>query len=382
MWGVAACVAFLAACASSGDSAPNALSWFAASDTHLGHDVGPSADNVTTSYTKNVWAITEMNALPGNDTWPAALGGGPVLPPVGVTVSGDLIDAGVAPGSAVNGCNQWANFTALFGLDGTDGLLHYRVYEGRGNHDGPNTTNPLPRDCTTTTAPSVAARNTKRAADPAFAIDAVSSPTGLHYSWTWNITDACRLHFVHLNLYPGHACGSPGNPGREGKAGTGFSCAEGTDGWSWPEDSLGFLQQDLPAHASANGTVVVAIQHYGYDGWSLTWFNADQAAEMFATLARYRTLAVLVGHTHSAGVYAFNGTHQSDDFDAQDSGYIGVVNAPATQKEDGEHAALPSEFMALEASVDDATGKGTLRVAQRVGHGWGKVMGTRAFQCY
>jgi hypothetical protein len=35
-----------------------------------------------------------------------------------------------------------------------------------------------------------------------------------------------------------------------------------------PEDSLGFLQKDLAAHAAQPGTWVVTIQHYGYDGWS------------------------------------------------------------------------------------------------------------------
>lgn len=109
----------------------------AASDTHLGHDVGPKNGSAVTSYTKNTWAIQEMNALPGRggaaDAWPAALGGGPVAAPRGVTVSGDLIDDGNDPARAVNGCNQWANFTALYGLNGTDGLLKYRVYEGRGN---------------------------------------------------------------------------------------------------------------------------------------------------------------------------------------------------------------------------------------------------------
>ena len=37
-------------------SGASALTFFAASDTHLGHDPGVGA-NKTTSYTKNVWAI-------------------------------------------------------------------------------------------------------------------------------------------------------------------------------------------------------------------------------------------------------------------------------------------------------------------------------------
>ena len=76
-----------------------------------------------------------MNTLPAKGTWPASLGGGPVVSPIGVTVSGDLIDGGVNAASDPDGCAQWANFTAAYGLNGTDGVLKYRVYEGRGNHE-------------------------------------------------------------------------------------------------------------------------------------------------------------------------------------------------------------------------------------------------------
>lgn len=74
----------------------------------------------------------------------------------------------------------------------------------------------------------------------------------------------------------------------------------------------------------------------------------------------------------------------SGDFGTTEAGYIPVVNAPATQKEDGNHTAQPSEFMVLEADMegDGSTGRGTLRVAQRVGAGWGSVQGSRPFQCF
>ena len=118
---------------------PSVLSFFAASDTHLGHDVVTQNGTRVTSYEKNVWAIEEMNTLAGAGcrgacAWPAALGGGAVAPPRGVTISGDLIDSGASPETEVNGCAQWNNFTALYGLNGTDGMLQYRTYEGRGNH--------------------------------------------------------------------------------------------------------------------------------------------------------------------------------------------------------------------------------------------------------
>lgn len=106
------------------------LTWIAASDTHLGHDVGHGS-NFTTAYTKNVWAISDMNALPGQQ-WPPTLGGGVIAEPVGVTISGDLLDGGLNPSSDYDGCAQWVNFTALYGFNGSDGLLRFRSYEGRG----------------------------------------------------------------------------------------------------------------------------------------------------------------------------------------------------------------------------------------------------------
>jgi hypothetical protein len=247
-----------------------ALSWFSASDTHLGHDAGEGA-NRTTSYTKNVWAITEMNALPGSGAqWPPALGGGPILAPAGVTVSGDLIDGGVNPASSYDGCAQWVNFTSLYGLNGTDGLLRYRVYEGRGNHDGKNSSLIAPRGCEHSPSGWIVQRNQARAADPAFAVDGLSSPTGLHYSWTWRISSQCAIHFVHLNLFPGRQCGSAANPGGEGTPPPGFPCKDGD--LAWAENSLGFLEEDLAAHAGP-GVMTITIQHYGFDGFSRGWYN-------------------------------------------------------------------------------------------------------------
>lgn len=267
----AAIAAFAVASAPVAASASATLSWFSASDTHLGHDPVPANGGpVVTSVTKNTWAINEMNNLPTpswpNATWPVSLGGGPVVTPVGVTVSGDLIDSGDSSGTVVNGCHQWSNFTTLYGLDGTDGLLKYRVNEGRGNHDGLNTSDALPNDCSTVPSRAIAARNKLRAADPAFNITNVSAPTGLHYSWDWSLGASCKIHFVHLNLFPGHTCGSPSNPGKEGSPG--FDCVSG---WTYPEDSLGFLKEDLAKYAAEPGTMVVTLQHYGYDGWSNTW---------------------------------------------------------------------------------------------------------------
>ena len=114
------------------------------------------------------------------------------------------------------------------------------------------------------------------------------------------------------------------------------------------------------------------------DGWSQTWYNKDQSLELITTLNKYKTLGVLVGHTHGASVYSFNGTHGGAW--GEGAGFVDVINAPATQKEDGQHNTLPSEFMVLEASMG-AGGVGSFRVAQRVGSGWGTVQGIKKFTC-
>ena len=101
-----------------------------------------------------------------NCTWPAALGGGAVQPPQGVVISGDLIDNGSGPATEINGCNQWKNFTAIFGMTGSDGLLKTPLYEGRGNHDADNSTVPLPAGCATVPSRAIIARNKLRLADP------------------------------------------------------------------------------------------------------------------------------------------------------------------------------------------------------------------------
>ena len=98
------------------------------------------------------------------------------------------------------------------------------------------------------------------------------------------------------------------------------------------------------------------------------------------TLSKYNPLLVLVGHTHTAEVYSYNGTQQSKW--GAGGAFIDVVNAPATQKEDGKGNPLPSEFMVLEAVMDGpAASTGTLRVAQRVGSGWGTVLASKHFSC-
>ena len=106
--------------------AAGVLSWLGASDVHFGHDVVAADNSTTTSLELNIAAVKEMNGLPLNSSWPAAMGGGVVQPVRGLIITGDIIDNGYTEG------NQVDNFTMTYGLTGTDGLSKYAIYEGRG----------------------------------------------------------------------------------------------------------------------------------------------------------------------------------------------------------------------------------------------------------
>ena len=218
----------------------------------------------------------------------------------------------------------------------------------------------------------IVARNQVRANLPSFGITGVSKLSGIHYSWRWNVTSTCDVHFVMLNEYVGHVCDgcAPAN------------CFYGPPcytGWTWPEDSLSFLTSVLSDVVGTSGEPVFVMQHYCFDGYSNTWYSEQQRLDMWMALKGFNVAGILCGHTHSAAIYAFNGTDQLP-FGSSAPGSIDVYNIPSTQKEDAKGFPAPSEFMAFELAVDE-TGNGTLRAAQRVAWGWGDVTATKTVAC-
>ncbi len=93
------------------------FTFFVTADTHFGWPGMALA---------NRRQVRAMNGLHAR-TFPAAVGGGLVGHPRGVLVAGDLTQDGTRA--------QWAEFTAVYGRNGRDGLLRYPTLEAPGNHD-------------------------------------------------------------------------------------------------------------------------------------------------------------------------------------------------------------------------------------------------------
>src|SRR5690606_27255438 len=108
------------------------VNFLVTADTHFGYQVPPDPDGVTRSLEDargiervHRVAIAAMNEIEGKP-YPPALGG-VVGKPLGLLVAGDLTEDGKP--------REWARFEGYLGLDGSDGMLRYPVFEGIGNHD-------------------------------------------------------------------------------------------------------------------------------------------------------------------------------------------------------------------------------------------------------
>lgn len=213
---------------------------------------------------RNRATIRRMNALPGTH-WPDKLGGEKIGQPRGVLVLGDLIDDGDLRDETAA---QWRHFETQFGLDGTDGLLKYPVFEGLGNHDGP----PVGTEKNGFSVQAqIKHRNVRR--KRAGRIGSVSE-NGLHYSWDWG-----RVHFVQTNLYPAN----------KQHPRVRYSLP-----WHDPQNALNFVKEDLKASVGDSGRPVVILSHCGVD---TDWWHPEQWAEFYQTVKPYNVIAYFYGHT-------------------------------------------------------------------------------------
>lgn len=234
------------------------LTFFVTSDSHY------EAIEKIERNDRNRATILRMNTLPG-EAWPNIVGGGRVGVPRGVLALGDLIDDGDKEGETYI---QWQHFTEQFGLDGTDGLLKYPVFEGWGNHDGPPSMFIKQR---LSVREEVRRRNEKRLKGGR--IQHVSD-NGLHYSWDWN-----GVHFIQANFYPAD----------KQNASVRYSLP-----WHDPENALAFVKQDLVANVGDSGRPVIIMAHCGFD---TDWWNLEDWTAFYQAVKPYHVIAYFHGHT-------------------------------------------------------------------------------------
>jgi cytolysin (calcineurin-like family phosphatase) len=200
------------------------VTFFVASDSHFGYR---NMDEV------NRGLVEQMNGLPGTPYPPSM--GGVVETPRGVLFLGDMTDNGHL--------DEFAQFEAVFGLTGRDGLLRFPLFEAIGNHDV-NQTSPI--------KPKVVARH-----------------GAINYSFDWD-----GLHFACLDMFP-------------------------------DDKTLAWLDADLAKVKKE--TPVLLFFHYSLAGpYSDFWEDAEKAAFAKA-IARRNVAAIFHGHEHRVGHYLWEG---------------------------------------------------------------------------
>ena len=235
------------------------ITFFVGSDTHYGRE---------SNATINRKVIDEMNRLPGT-AYPSSVGGGLVRTPLGVVLTGDLLDEGFIKESAPA---NWAEFCKDYGLTGRDGRLSFPLYEGFGNHDG---------------GPSKSfVRAGMRERNPLRMGLSDVSPNGLHYSWDWG-----PVHCLQLNLF----------------GGSGPADVKGVNGPEHdPELALEFLRADLAKHVGSSGRLVIVFQHFGWLGGMADWWTMEAKQRFYEEVKPYRVAALINGHSHGVDFIPWN----------------------------------------------------------------------------
>jgi hypothetical protein len=241
----------------------NQITFLVAADLHYGGSVKAREINRE--------MVLAMNSLPGQNL-PEEFGvKGKINTPRGVVILGDIVDDGGSPEVQ----KFWQEYVEDFGLKG-DRLLAFPVYEGFGEHDGPS--DGLVRT-------NLRSRNRLRPGLRSISAD------GQHYSWDWG-----RVHFVHLNLYPGSMGEEYLNIWRRRVSGDA----------RYPKRSLEFLVEDLRRSVGSSGRPVVIFQHYGFDSWSEAWWTQRERHAFLQAIQPYNVIAIFWGHAHVSQALSWN----------------------------------------------------------------------------
>ena len=207
----------------------NSVTFFAITDPHVGYNA------LTNQNSEDV--VNIMNDFPGT-SYPEAIGG-TVDAPIGVLLPGDLTNIATQ--------SEWDLYTGYYGLDGTDGLLNYPVYECLGNHDHPDW---------------VTGGST-------FVANAIDQRRGRTYSMDWG-----PVKMICVGIYP--------------KA-----------------DHRVWLAQQLAAVGIQKA--VILFFHFNLEGLHSEYWTAAEKELFRQTINGYNIIGIITGHAHSTYKGVWNG---------------------------------------------------------------------------
>jgi len=244
------------------------VTFFVIADTH--------ADPPTDSFDLRATARA-VNAVAAAGTWPSKIDGsdthfkgGTIGKPRGVAFVGDLTGWGTAP-------TELLTFRHYFEAGNSADSIAFPGYVGLGNHD---------IDSADRSADlAVQYRNQEwsfvdsRHLGPNAPVKVTNFDAASHnYSWDFD-----RVHLVQTHRFAGD---------------TGYGLAS----------SLPFVAADLKKYAS-DGRPVILFHHYGMDtfGTQDRWWTENDRNAYRNALKGYHVAGIIVGHTHAAFQYTWDG---------------------------------------------------------------------------
>jgi cytolysin (calcineurin-like family phosphatase) len=248
---------------------PLDVTFFVVADTHA--DPVPSDDLLATA--------RAVNAVAQSGTWPTQISGqdthfkgGPIGKPRGVAFVGDLTGWGTAP-------TEIPTFRHYFEAGNSPDSISFPAYLGLGNHDVD--TADRTADLATQYRNLEWAYIDSRHLGPTAPVPVTSfDPASHNYSF-----DFAGVHLIQTHRFAGDV--------EYGLA-----------------SSLSWLASDLKKYAS-DGRPVFVLHHYGMDafgtGTNPVWWTDNDRAAYRNTLKGYHVSAVIVGHTHAAFNYSWQG---------------------------------------------------------------------------
>ena len=239
----------------------------------------------------NTASIVEMNSIT-KLAWPEKLGGGLIAKPRGVLSLGDLIDNGDAKvAGRVIGREQFALYTADFGVVGGDAKLAFPTQECLGNHDGP----PVGKEKSGFSFQAELIKRNQLRKEKGLISNL--SANGLHTSWDWD-----DVHFVQLGLYP---------------ADVQHAAIKYNPVWHDPQGALTFLKKDLAEKVGTSGRPVVLMSHCGFD---TDWWHKEDWKAAYDAAKGYNVILYIYGHT-GTGVRAWAPEGETKKWDCINDGH-------------------------------------------------------------